>query len=167
MQVLDIITLVVFLAALAVCVWKGFLKILLKLGALVIAAIIAKIFGKAVGDIWFSGLIKTSGEGMSAELLEKLNASIAVVIGTVVAFVIFYIVLRIIFHFVAKLVKKLAGVSTLDRILGAVFGIVVALGFMFVFSEAVRIVATIATYINPESTMFEVIESTAIFKYFI
>ena len=167
MHILDIITLVAFLGAMVICVWKGFLKIVLKLGALVFAAIIAKIFGKAVGDLWFSGLIKTSGEGMTAELLEKLNASIAVVIGTVVAFVIFYIVLRIIFHFVAKLVKKMAGVSTLDRILGAVFGIAMALGFMFVFSEAVRIVATVATYIKPESAMFEIIENTVIFKYFL
>ena len=38
MHALDIITLVVFFAALVICVWKGFLKILLKLGALVIAA---------------------------------------------------------------------------------------------------------------------------------
>ena len=167
MQILDIVTLAVFVLAMVICVWKGFLKILLKLGALVIASVIAKIFGKSVGGLWFSNIIKTSGEGMTGEVLEKLNNSISAVIGTVVVFVIFYIVLRIIFHFVSKLVKKMAGVSTVDRILGAVFGIVMALGFMFVFSEIVRIVATVATYINPDSTMFETIENTLIFKYFL
>lgn len=167
MNALDIITLLVFAVAIAICVWKGLLNILLKLGALIIASIAARIFGSSVGDIWFSDIIKNSGEGMTGEVLGRLNDSLSTVIGTILVFVIFYIVLRIIFYFVSKLVKKALGVSALDRILGAVFGIVVAFGFMFIFSELVRIVATVVTYIDPSSAIFETIENTVVFKYFL
>ena len=166
MNPLDIITIVAFALAVLVCVWKGFLKILLKFGAFVVSAIVAKFFGSAIGDMWFSDLIDVSSGGMTASVLDKVNESISTVIGTVVVFVIFYIVLRIIFSLVAKLVKKAPGVTTVDRILGAVFGLVMAFGFMFVFSEIVRIYATVVTYFDAGSALFETIENTLIFKYF-
>ena len=166
MNPFDIITLVIFALALVICVWKGFLKILLKLGALISAVILAKMFGSAVGDLWFSGLIKGSDNGMSGAVLDKINESLAIIIGTVIVFVIFYVVLRIIFSVVAKLVKKASGVKVIDRVLGAVIGIVVALGVMFIFTELVRVTATVVTYINPDSAMFATIEDTLVFKYF-
>ncbi len=166
MSIFDIITIVVFAAAMLICVLKGFLKILLKFGALVIAALLAKIFGSAVGDIWFSDLIKSGSEGMAASVLSKVNEALATVIGTVIVFVIFYVVLRIIFSLVAKLVKKAAGIGALDRVLGAVFGIVAAFGIMFIFAELVRVSAAVITYVSPDSTLFDTIEDTLVFKYF-
>lgn len=166
MSIFDIITIALFAVSLLVCVWKGFLKILFKFGALVIAAILAKFFGSSVGDIWFSDLIKTSGEGMTASVLDKVNQSLATVIGTVIVFVIFYIVLRIIFAVVAKIVKKAPAISTMDRILGAVFGLVMAFGLTFVFAEVVRVASTVITYIDPASEIFSNIETSMVFKYF-
>ena len=67
----------------------------------------------------------------------------------------------------SKLVKKVSGISVIDRVLGAVLGIAVAFAFMFIFSELVRSVATVVTYIDPSSSIFDTIEGTTVFKYFL
>ena len=166
MIILDIITALIFAVTLVVCVWNGFLKILLKLGAFIIAAVVARVFGPSIGELWFSELISTSSDRLGAFALDRINGALATVIGTVLVFLIFYLVLRIIFALLAKLVKKADGVSAADRILGAVLGFVVALGLTFVFCELVRVAATLVTLASPDSQIFSNIEDTVIFKYF-
>ena len=166
MNVFDIITIAVFFVATIVCVWKGFLNILLKLGALVIAVIVAKLFGKAVGEACFSDLIGGSGGKLDGMLFDKINESLVTIMGTVLVFAAIYILLRIIFFFVSKLLKKAEGLTVLDRILGAVFGLVTAFGLVCVFAVMVRVVATVAVYIDPSSAIFDTVEETVIFKYF-
>ncbi len=163
---LDVITAVIFAAAIVVCIWKGFLKILLNLGAFIIAAVIARMFGSSIGGLFFSDLINISSDRFGFLALENINEAIATVIGTVLVFLIFYLVLRIIFAIVSKLVKRADGISAVDRILGAVFGVVMAFGITFVFCELVRITATVVTLIDPNSQIFNVIGDTVIFKYF-
>jgi hypothetical protein len=53
-----------------------------------------------------------------------------------------------------------------DRIIGAIFGLIVAFGLVFIFAELVRLSATVITYFAPDSTMFAAVEDTLIFKYF-
>jgi uncharacterized membrane protein required for colicin V production len=84
----------------------------------------------------------------------------------VLVFLIFYILLRIIFSVAAKLVKKVPGITAVDRIIGAIFGLIVAFGLVFIFAELVRLSATVITYFAPDSTMFAAVEDTLIFKYF-
>ena len=166
MNIFDFITLAVFLVSVVVCTWKGFIKTLFKLGAFVIAAIVAKIFGDSIGELWFSDLISSSENAIGPAMLDKINESLATVIGTLIVFLIFYVVLRIIFSVVAKIVKKAVGITAADRILGAVFGVVLAFGFMFVFCEALRIAATVIAYVNPDVSLFEIVEESVVFKYF-
>ena len=66
----------------------------------------------------------------------------------------------------SKLVKKASAISKADRVLGAIFGLIVAFGIVSVFSEGVRVVATVMSYIDPSTSIFDTVENTVLFKYF-
>jgi hypothetical protein len=59
-----------------------------------------------------------------------------------------------------------SAIAAADTILGVVFGVVVSLGAIFLFAEAVRIYATILTSIDSSSDILSQIEDTLVFKYF-
>ena len=51
MNVFDIITLVIFFGTVIVCAFRGFLKIIARIGAFFGAMILSKWFGATVGEI--------------------------------------------------------------------------------------------------------------------
>ena len=51
MSVFDMITLAIIGIFLIIGIWKGFLKLLLRFGAWILAAIIAKSFGGSLGKL--------------------------------------------------------------------------------------------------------------------
>ena len=149
-NVLDIATLAIFVLSLIICIWKGFLKIILKFGALAIAVILARFFGSAIGGTFFS----------------KLDESLATVIGTVIVFVIFYVVLRLIFAVIRKAVTSAQGVGAADRILGAVLGIIIAFSTVFLLAEILRIAVAVASMFDAQPSLLDAIEDTRLFRIF-
>ena len=166
MNIFDIITLAVFAIAVIICAWKGFIKIILKLGAVVIAAAVAKFVGPMLGNALIPELISTPPESMNVGTLGTVNETLASVIGTVLLFVVLFILLRIIAGLISKIITKVTHTSALDRILGAVFGFVVAFAFVVIFAKLVEIFATVSAFIDPDTAIFDTIEDTVLFKYF-
>lgn len=166
MNILDIITLIICAGAVIICAWRGFIKIALKLGAVVIAAVTAKFVGPIIGEKLFSDLIDAP-DGMGAKLAGIFNSTLSSVIGTVLLFVVLFVVLRIFAGLLSKIITKMTHTTTVDRVLGAVFGLIAAAAFVFLFAEAVQIVATVAAFIDPDTELFTVMEDSFIFKYFL
>lgn len=167
MNVFDIVTLAVFVVSVIICVWRGFLKTVLKLGAPVLAALGARLLGRSLGKLLLPDLIKKPPSGMSVDSLSRVNETIASIVGTVIVFVVLFIVFRLLAGLIAKIVKKVTKTSVLDRVVGAVFGILIAFAIMIVLAEALEIVATIGTFIYSEISLFEMMEDSVLFKYFI
>ncbi|MBE6596140.1 MAG: hypothetical protein E7641_00575 [Ruminococcaceae bacterium] len=166
MNVFDIITISICALSVLICVWKGFLKIALKTGAIAIAAIVAKFVGPMLGEKFIPDIFKASGK-MSASAADKINETIATVVGTVVLFVVLFILLRLISGLIAKAVTKVTHTGKADRIIGGIFGLILAVAVVFLFAEGVKIYAAIATAIKPDYAIFDTLESSLIFKYFL
>lgn len=166
MVTLDIIAFAVFAAALIICTLKGFAKIFLRLGALVVSVIAAKLFGAALGSRLFPEIIKDSKGKIPADKLQALNETLASVIATVIIFVVIFIVLRIVAGLIAKIISKGIFGKTLDRILGAITGLLVGAAAVFLLAWIVGLVASVITFFNPGSDIFNSLDSTYLIKYF-
>ena len=167
MNVFDIMTLSVFIVSVVICLWKGFLKTVLKLGAPVLAALGARFFGRPLGELLLPELIEKPPSGMSAATLERLNGTISSVVGTLLVFIVLFIAFRLLAGLLAKIVKKVTRTSVLDRAAGAVFGLLIGFAVAVVLAEALEIVAAVGTFISPEFSLFEMMEDSMLFKYFI
>ncbi len=166
MNLFDIITIAICAMTVLICVWKGFLKIALKTGAIAVSAIVAKFVGPILGERFIPDIFKSS-DAMSAEVADKVNEMIATVIGTVLLFIVLFILLRLISGLIAKLVTNVTHTGKIDRVLGAIFGLILGVAFVFLFAEGVKIYASISTLINPDGAILEKIENSLVFKYFV
>ena len=167
MNIFDIIALIVFLVSIVICLWRGFLKTVLKLGAPVLAAICARFLGRPLGGILLPKLIQKPPSSMSADTLERLNGTISSVVGTIIVFVVLFIAFRLLAGLLAKTVKKITGTSVLDRVLGAVFGLLIGFAAVVLLAETLEIVAMIGTFVYPEFSLLEIMQDSVLFKYFI
>ena len=164
MNVFDIIVIASAALFIAIGVWKGFLKTVLRLGAAVVSMILAKLLGPVVGGLIPD--IDKGGAGLSSETANSINGAISSVVGTAVVFILLFIVLRLLAKVLAKLITRMTGTTRLDRIFGGVFGLLVAVSFVFLFAEAFKIVATAVTLVSPDSNIFEYASDSLVFKYF-
>ena len=170
MNIFDIITLSTALILVAVCAWKGLIKIALKFGALIVSGLIAKLIGPAIGAKFFSNLVKEKAfslEVLSGEMLKNVNEILGIVLGTVLAFIVLYIILRIVVRYISKLIKKVTKTSLIDHLLGALFGFAAAFVLIVVFAKVVSVVATVTVLVDPSSDILNTIENTIFFKFFI
>lgn len=164
MNVFDIVTLAIIAVSVIVCTIKGFAKILLKIGAFILAVMLSRIFGEKLGLAVFPNLIKS--DSISASSLNKINNTLAQVLGTAVLFIVLFIILRIISMILSKVIKNAPVAGSLDRLLGAVVGVLMGVAVVYVFAVALNIYASIATYLNPDSEIFGTLADTYIIKYF-
>ena len=167
MNIFDIVVLTVFVISVVICFWKGFLKTVLKLGASFLAALGAGIFGRPVGKLLLPELIKKQPSGMSAGALERLNGAISSIAGTLLVFIVLFVIFKLLAGLLAKIAKKITGTSVLDRTLGAVFGLFIAFASTAVLAVVLQIIAAIGTFIYPDFALFELMEDSVLFKYFI
>ncbi len=163
MNWLDIVTLVIACAFVAICAWRGFLKIVLRFGALVLSLICAKIFGSVLGNALFPSIVKS--DSMDAEVLADINSSIASLLGTVVLFIILFIVLRIVATLVAKALTGKELAKAADKLLGAAVGVVFALGALFAFVSVLHIVAMVMSFVG-SNVIYEAVDASLFFKFF-
>ena len=166
MNIFDIITLIVFLASVFICIWRGFLKTVIKLGAPVLAALGARFFGRSLGELILPELVKKSPSGMSASTLELVNSTISSIVGTLIVFVVLFIVFKLLAGIFAKIIKKVTHSSLLDRVTGAIFGLLIGFAVMVALAEALEIVAMVGTFISSDIALFEMMEDSVLFKYF-
>lgn len=164
MSVFDMITLAIIGIFLIIGIWKGFLKLLLRFGAWILAAIIAKSFGGSLGKLLWQNWIQS--ESLSADVLNIINFTIASVLGTTILFIISFIILRFLVNLIGKAVKNTLHIGLLDRILGALAGLLAGCAVVCLLAIVINILTLIASLVNSDTMIFYEIEDTVIFKYF-
>ncbi len=170
MNILDIITIVIALGLVVSCLWKGLLKIALRFGALIVSGVVAWLVGPAIGERFFSNLIKEgtfSVEALTGEMLQYVNEAIGVILGMTVSFIVVFIVLRVVVKYLSKLLKKITKTSVIDHLLGGLFGLLAAFVLIILFAKVVNVVAAVTVLVDPSSEIFDMIDSTVFFKYFV
>ena len=108
MALWDIVTLVVLGLGLLYGIWKGFLRILLKIGALILSVILARPLGNFISDTFVAGFF----EGNRLEALLTFGASLLV---TVVVFIILYILPFYKTFFNTDLSKTKTAINTIPK----------------------------------------------------
>ncbi len=106
MNTADVLIGCVILLSTVIGIYRGFVREIISVLVWLIAAVVAYIYGKAMGDY----------------LVFFENAAVKEVLGMVLVFIAIVILGLLIKMVVAK-AGKLPGVTTIDRIIGAVFGI--------------------------------------------
>lgn len=150
MNILDIITLVIFFSVVITCTACGFLRIVSSLGAFIAAMIVSKWFGGTLGEWIFGDTI----------------GSFASILGVAMLFVVLSLLFRIVFFALDNMIIKLFHTKALDKLLGALAGTVGALSAIYFFAWGVQIFVTIVSVINSDSPIIPLAESTRILKYF-
>lgn len=165
----DIAVLVITGIFVLIGVWKGFVRMALRLGSTVAAVILSRMFGGMLGELILPAIIGSDsaiGARLPSSALDNVNRSISVTVGTLLIFVVAFIVFRLISGVIARAVTGGIKRRTLDRVLGAIFGFVIALGAIYALAFIVDIIAMTVIFIDPSSDIYDIIGSTKIFKYF-
>ena len=164
MTVFDIAALLIAAVFVIIGFWRGFVKSSLRLAALLASFVLARLFGGAVGRMLVPELVKS--DRLSEQTLQKINSSLASVIGTVLVFAVLLIVLRLIARLIAKITVKSFGGKAIDKLLGALLGLVFAVAAIYSLAFVVDLVAIALSLIAPSVDIYSLIENSVIFKYF-
>ncbi len=165
MNILDIICLVIIAASVIICTLNGLKKIIFKICSFFLAMLLAKFLGFKFGNFILPEAIKDN-QLFGAELSEKINDSIASVVGTIIILVVSFIILRLIFKVIEfKLGSNLQSI-VINRLLGALVGLFAGVAVVLAFTEVVNIVASVAAFINQGDVFFDAIDNSVIFRFF-
>ena len=104
---------------------RGFVGSLLDFARVYIAFILAAVSGTAMGD-------------MLSKWLVGLPKEICSVLGYVAAFLIALVLVRIAARFLGELINHIQLVGTVNRVLGALLGFLVAFAFLMVISSVFK-----------------------------
>ena len=159
MALWDIVTLVVLGLGLLYGIWKGFLRILLKIGALILSVILARPLGNFISDTFVAGFF----EGNRLEALLTFGASLLV---TVAVFIILYILLKILAKIIASSVNKMLSTKKIDRVIGAIAGFAMGCGVMFVLGTVLEFMSAVATSLDIYVSWLDFGE-TFLFRFFL
>lgn len=165
----DIAVLVIAGIFVIIGAWRGFLRTVLRIGASVAAVILSRLLGGALGIALFPELIGADsaiGQRLPSTALDNVNRSLAVTIGTLAVFILALIVLRLVVRAIAGIALKDFKSNAVDKLLGAVLGLLIALGAIYVLAFAIDVIAVVITFVAPSSDIYEIIEGSVIFKYF-
>ena len=152
MNILDIISICIFVIFVGICAWRGLLKIVSKWAALFVAMIISKMLG---GTVYFY-------------LFESIFGGFAVgrYVTIVLLFAVSYFVLRLLFGMLAKAITKLLHTKTLDRILGGVVGLVGGFSVLFLFAFVLELILVVLTQFDLGEGLMDAYLTAKIFKFF-
>ena len=150
MNIFDIIAIVIFALTVLICTFRGFLKIVARLGALFVAFLLSRMFGGELGVKYLGDLI---GDAASA-------------VGVCISFILLFLVCRIIFTLLAKLITKVLAARGFDKFLGMLLGIVGGLAGVYLLGFVAEIIILVATRINADATIISTIEGSTILQYF-
>ncbi len=166
MNILDIICVAVIALSTIICLFKGFKRIIFKICSFVIAMYVAKIFGCRLGNFLLSFFSTEGNNVIDPALLEKLSSSMVSAIGTGIIFIVLYIILRLVFKIIAIKTERSAGSVIIDRLLGAVLGLLLGTAIVFVFTEIAEFVLSAIAYFKGEQEVLEIVNASGIFKFF-
>ena len=147
----------------------GFLRNVMRFGASVFAVIFANFFGGYIGRVLFPNLIKSDSaiaQRLPAPIVQSINETIAKTIGIAILFLILFVIFKIISGFISKLLKGIKLIGAVDKILGALFGLLIAVGVIFVFAHTFNIIATLISFVDPSAAIYDTVDNSLIFKYF-
>lgn len=164
MTAVDIFALVITGAFVLVGLWRGFVKSSLRLCALIVSVIIARLFGGALGRALLPNIIKS--DSISSETLAKINGSISSVIGTLIVFIALYLLLTLLAKLISKITVKGFIGKLADKLLGALLGLFFGIAALYSLAFVFDIIAAVVSLAVPSADMYFVVEDSVIFKYF-
>jgi len=145
MALWDIVTLVILGLGLLYGIWKGFLKLVLKVGAFFLAIIVAKPLGNLISSSFIDGLF-------NGNKLEEILQFIVSIVISIVLFIILYILFRIIARVIASALNKLFDSKKIDKVIGAIIGLVIGGGIVFLLATVLEfaqaIVSSLGIYVE-------------------
>ncbi len=160
MNILDCVGIILIISSVAICVFKGFKKIIFKLAAFAIAMVLAKFIGQSFGNLLLSDFIKFDIGSVS----DKVNNTIISILGTLIVFVLLFVFLKLIFKVVEGKFEKNIQSVIVDRLCGALVGFVLGVAVVFVFTEIVSIVLAIVATIKRDASVFKIADNSMIFR---
>ena len=159
MALWDIVTLVVLGLGLLYGIWKGFFKIILRGGALFLAIIVSRPIGNFITERFIFGLFS----GNSFEAILEAGSSIIV---SVIVFVLVFFIFKLLAGLLAKALNKVLSSSKIDRFLGAILGLLVGGGFMFLIATAVSFIAAVVANLGLSVAWLD-LGGTFLFRFFL
>ena len=163
MNIFDTICLVILAFFAIIFAIKGLKKIVFTILSISIATFVSRLVGGKLGVSLLPKLINNTN--LNEATLEKINTSLASVIGTVVAFIICFIIVRLIFKIVEFKIGTSVKSRILNHLLGAILGLIMGVGFVFVFSIAIDVVEIAVTFVDPDSSLLEKISTAKILTF--
>ena len=155
----DIVTVVVLGLGLLYGIWKGFLRLLLKAGALFLAIVLARPVGNIVSAKFVDGMF-------AGNPFEEILQSVASIVVSIVIFVVLYILLKLLAKLIASAVNKLFDSKKIDKVLGAIVGLVIGCGMMFLIATAVEFANAVVTSLDISVDWLDFGE-TFLFRFFL
>ena len=152
MNLFDIIAIAIFVLFVIVCTFSGFLKMLAKWGAFFAAMILSRMFGARVGEYLLGDV--------------DFLSSFSNVIGTAIVFVALFFAGRIILGLLAKIITKASGTGAIDKLLGAVLGVVGGVAAVFLFAFVSEFIVSVVSLFDANANIVHMINDTSILKYF-
>ena len=168
MTVLDIVLLSVTGVLVIVSFCRGFVRTLMGLGTAILAMVAARLVGGAIGRELFPQLLTRKSPiavGMSSAKIERLNTSIATVLGTLAAFIVFYLIFKLILKLISHRLDDRSTSGIIDKLFGAALGLVMALGAIYAFACLIDVIAIVLALFGSSWDIYDAVESSVILEF--
>ena len=166
MNILDWISLAIIGISVVICAMKGLKKVIFRVCAFAVAAIMAKLLGARLGNFLLSDIITFDKSKLDADASEKIYNTLISTLGTLIVFLTLFFILKKIFRVVeGKMGRSLQSI-VIDRLCGALVGLFLGVAFVFVFTETVSIVFATISLIKRDTQIYLYIDNSIIFKLF-
>lgn len=165
MNVVDTTLLIVVAFFVLIFAIKGFRKIFFSIISCAIALCLASLFGESVGILLGTDGLAPGFAGFSEETVAKLNSMLSNFFGAVIVFLLCFIVFRLLFKVVEMKMNLSVHSVVINRLLGALAGLIVGIGFIFVLSFVLEVFATVLVRVSPESDLLVQINNSKIWNF--
>lgn len=153
MNIIDLISIIVFVLFVAICAWRGLLKILSGWGAFFASVIIAKPLASLIGGYVFGRLLGLNGSLWSAVLVIAL-------------FAVLIFVFRFVFARIAELITKVLHIGALDKILGGLLGFLTGGAVVVLAVSILSIAVSFLTSLGVGSGIISTVNGSFFFSIF-
>jgi len=123
MIIFEILCLVLIACCVVLCLRKGHKRLAFRICSAVLVMLMAQYLGTHIGDLMLPDLIKDPRGVLGDELLDKINDSLASILGTIILFLTFLIILKQMFRIIEGRMNKNIQKIIAHRVLGTLNGI--------------------------------------------
>ncbi len=142
MNMIELTVLIVITGSIPLLAKNKIRSIHIKLLALSISILISKLFGARFGNTLVFNIGKLDKNIFNSQVVRNIAERIAPTIGTIIVFLQLSIIIKSITSFINGEINSDIRIVICDRLMGALNGLFIVVGFSFSFAEVVRIALT-------------------------